>query len=87
MLGATAPNLRRQAAWFLASYAMAQGNVVEAHRMVCALGESERLNLLPLFPHDVAYDAELTRMALARDDDELVDVIVNLTERRAEVKR
>jgi DNA-binding CsgD family transcriptional regulator len=84
MLDATAPNLRRQAAWFLASYAMAQGDVVEAHRMVCALGDRERLNLLPLFPHDVAYDAELTRIALARSDDELVDVVVARTERRAE---
>jgi len=46
MLGATARTCDGRLPG-LASYATAQGDVVEAHRMVCALGDGERLNLLP----------------------------------------
>jgi len=49
MLAATAPSVRQHAAWFLASQAMAQGDPVEAHRLLRALG-SMALDLFPLFP-------------------------------------
>jgi DNA-binding CsgD family transcriptional regulator len=85
MLAATAPSVRRHAAWFLASRAMAQGDAAEAHRMLRALGENERLELFPLFPHDVALDAEMARIALAAEDDELVAAVVAAAERRSEL--
>jgi DNA-binding CsgD family transcriptional regulator len=85
MLAATAPSVRRHAAWSLASHAMAQGDAVEAHRMLRAFGDGERLNLFPLFPHDVAQDAELARVALAVQDDELVTAVVDTVERRNEL--
>jgi DNA-binding CsgD family transcriptional regulator len=84
MIGATAPATRRQAAWFLASQAMAQGEVDTAHRMLCALGEDERLSLFPLFPHDVGDDARLVRIALGAGDDELVRKACAVAERRLE---
>jgi DNA-binding CsgD family transcriptional regulator len=85
MLAATAPSVRQHAAWFLASHAMAQGDVADAHRMLCALGERERLDLFPLFPHDIALDAEMARIALVAEDDELVSAVVGGAERRSEL--
>ena len=85
VLTATAPSVQRHAAWFLASHAMAQGDAVEAHRMLCALGDSERLNLFPLFPHDIALDPEMARIALAAADDELLAALVAAAERRGEL--
>jgi DNA-binding CsgD family transcriptional regulator len=82
MLGASPPATRRQAAWFLASHAMAHGDAAGAHRMLCALGEAERFSLFPLFPHDVADDARLVHIALAVGDDELVRQASALAERR-----
>ncbi len=82
MLAASPPSTRRQAAWFLATRAMAQGDAARAHRMLCALGEDERLALLPLFPHDVADDARLVHIALAVGDDELVRHTSAVAERR-----
>jgi DNA-binding CsgD family transcriptional regulator len=49
-----------------------------------ALGDSERLGLFPLFPHDIALDAEIARIAIAAEDDELVTAIVIGAERRSE---
>jgi DNA-binding CsgD family transcriptional regulator len=82
MLHATTPGVRRHAAWYLASLPMSQGNPRAAHRMVCALGEEERLMLFPLFPHDVSDDAELVRIALAVGDDDLVVQLLALGEQR-----
>src|SRR6185437_448824 len=64
---------------------MAHGDAAEAHRMLCALGKDERLDLLPLFPHDVALDAEMARIALAAEDDELVTAIAATAERRSDL--
>jgi DNA-binding CsgD family transcriptional regulator len=82
MLHTTPPGTRRHAAWFLASHAMAHGHAREAHRMLCALGTDERLSLFPLFPHDVALDPELVRIALAVGDDQLVNQTLATAERR-----
>ena len=82
MLGASPPSTRRQAAWFLASRAMGQGDAATAHRMLCALGEEQRLSLFPLFPHDVADDALLVHIALTVGDDELVRQVSAVAERR-----
>ncbi len=71
MLGQTAPSVRRHAAWLLALQAMAEGDSVRAHEWLCALGETERLFILPRFPMDVADDARLVHIALASQDEEL----------------
>jgi len=65
MLTTTAPVVRRHAAWYLAVHAMTAGDPDQAHRWLCALGETERLSLFPLFPMEVADDPLLVRMALA----------------------
>ena len=82
MLQATAPGVQRHAAWHLAAHAMALGNARDAHRWLCALGETERLSIFPLFPHDIANDPELMRIALAVGDDELVAQTVAAAEQR-----
>jgi DNA-binding CsgD family transcriptional regulator len=50
---------------------------------VRALGDEERLSLLPLFPHDVWIDPQAMRLALAVDDDEMVATVLHLAETRA----
>jgi DNA-binding CsgD family transcriptional regulator len=71
MLGQSAPSVRRHAAWLLALQAMADGDPPGAHRWLCALGEDERLAILPLFPADVADEPRLVHIALAAQDREL----------------
>ena len=82
MLQATAPGVQRHAAWHLATHAMALGNAQDAHRWLCALGDTERLSIFPLFPHDTANDPELMRIALAVGDDELAAHTVATAEQR-----
>src|SRR5487761_1885386 len=71
MLDQSVPSVRRHAAWLLALQAMADGDPPGAHRWLCALGEDERMSILPLFPMDVADDARLVRIARAAQDHEL----------------
>jgi DNA-binding CsgD family transcriptional regulator len=82
MLQATAPGIRRHTVWFLAAHAMALGHPREAHQWLCALGEAERLSIFPLFPHDVANDSELVRIAMAVGDDGLVTHTIAAAEQR-----
>jgi ATP/maltotriose-dependent transcriptional regulator MalT len=85
MLTATAPVVRRLAAWYLAVHATASGDPRQAHRWLCALGQAERLSLFPLFPMEAADDPLLVRMALAAGDSELVTVAAGLAARRYEL--
>jgi DNA-binding CsgD family transcriptional regulator len=71
MLGQSAPSVRRHAAWLLALQAMADGDPAGAHRWLCALGEDERMSILPLFPMDVTDEPRLVHIALAAQDHEL----------------
>ncbi len=71
MLGQSAPSVRRHAAWLLALQEMAAGDAAGAHEWLRALGEEERLSIVPLFPMDVADEARLIHIALAAHDDEL----------------
>jgi DNA-binding CsgD family transcriptional regulator len=57
---------------------MAAGDSDQAHRWLCALGETERLSLFPLFPVEVADDPLLVRMALAAGDEELAKAVTEL---------
>ena len=85
MLTTTAPVVRRHAAWYLAVQAMTAGDPDQAHRWLCALGETERLSLFPLFPMEAADDALLVRMALAAGDAELAKAVTGLAARRHEL--
>jgi DNA-binding CsgD family transcriptional regulator len=85
MLAATAPVVRRLAAWYLALHAAASGDPDQAHRWLCALGEAERLSLFPLFPAEAADDPLLVRMALAAGDEELAKTVAELAARRSEL--
>jgi DNA-binding CsgD family transcriptional regulator len=85
MLTTTAPVVRGLAAWYLAVHALAGGDPGQAHRWLCALGETERLSLFPLFPMEVADDPLLVRMALAAGDAELAKAVAELAAGRYEL--
>ena len=85
MLTTTAPVVRRLAAWYLAVHSMASGHPNQAHRWLCALGETERLSLFPLFPMEVADDPLLVRIALAVGDAELAKAVAELAAHRYEL--
>jgi len=65
------PAVRRHAAWLLALQEMGTGDASRAHEWLRALGEDERMGIVPLFPMDVADEARLIHIALAAHDDEL----------------
>ena len=85
MLGQTAPSVRRHAAWLLALQEMAAGEPARAHEWLRALGDEERLSIVPLFPMDVADEARLIHIALAAQDDELAVRAANVAQRRAQL--
>jgi DNA-binding CsgD family transcriptional regulator len=79
------PNFRRQAAWLLALRAMAAGEPDVAHKWLGALGEDERMAILPLFPIDVTDEPQLVRIALAAGDGELAEAGAAQALRRAQL--
>ena len=85
MLGQKAPSVRRHAAWVLALQEMAAGDPASAYKWLRALGEEERLAIVPLFPMDVADEARLVHIALAMQDDELAAYAVGAAQRRAQL--
>jgi DNA-binding CsgD family transcriptional regulator len=85
MLDQSAPVVRRHAAWLLALQAMGDGDPLGAHRWLCALGEAERMLILPRFPMDVTDDALLVRIAVAAQDRELAVRATASAQRRSAV--
>ena len=85
MLGQSAPSVRRHAAWLLASQEMADGDAAGAHAWLRALGEEERMSIVPLFPMDVADEARLIHIALAAHDDELAAHAADAAQCRAQL--
>ena len=83
MLGQSVPSVRRHAAWLLALQEMAGGDAARAHEWLCALGDGERLSIVPLFPMDVADEARLVHIAVAAKDDELASHAVQCGRGRA----
>jgi tetratricopeptide (TPR) repeat protein len=83
MLQARAPGVRHHAMWYLALLAVSQGDPMQAHGWLCASGHEERLTMYPLYPHEVAYDAERVRIAAAVGDEELAEHGISIAERRA----
>ena len=85
MLGQKAPSVRRHAAWVLALQEMAAGDPAKAHKWLRALGEEERLAIVPLFPMDVADEARLVHIALAVQDHELATRAAGAAQCRAQL--
>jgi DNA-binding CsgD family transcriptional regulator len=85
MLRASAPSVQSHAAWYLALHAMSVGKADEAHDWLCVLGHDRRLQLFPLFPFEVADDAQLVRIAAAAGDWELAERTIEQAERRCEL--
>jgi DNA-binding CsgD family transcriptional regulator len=83
MLQARAPCVRHHAMWYLALLALSQGDAMQAHGWLCSSGYEERLVMFPLYPHEVAHDAERVRIAAAVGDEELAEHAISLAERRA----
>jgi DNA-binding CsgD family transcriptional regulator len=83
MLQARAPCVRHHAIWYLAFLAMSQGDPMKAHGWLCSNGHEDRLSMFPLYPHEVAYDAERVRIAAAVGDEELAEHGISVAERRA----
>jgi DNA-binding CsgD family transcriptional regulator len=83
MLQAKAPCVRHHAMWYLALLSLSQGDPMQAHEWLCSCGPQERLSMFPLYPHEVAYDAERVRVAAAVGDEELAEHGISLAERRA----
>jgi len=70
------PAVRRHAAWLLALVSMRDGDPAAARAHLCALGEDERLSVVPLFPLDVTDEVPLIRIALAAGDSDLANAAV-----------
>ncbi len=83
MLQARAPGVRHHAMWYLALLALSQGDPMQAHGWLCCSGYEERLSMFPLYPHEVAYDADRVRIAAAVGDEELAEHGISIAQRRA----
>ncbi len=76
------PAVRRHAAWLLAIFAMADGDVESARTGLRATPDPESRMILPRFPLDVTDEIVLMRIALAAGDEELAQLALsNSTER------
>ena len=84
MLRSDTPYVRYHAAWYLALLALSQSDPMGAHVWLSSLGSDERLQMFPLYPHEVTDDAERVRIAAAVGDAELADQAVSLAQRRAD---
>jgi DNA-binding CsgD family transcriptional regulator len=58
-------------AWLLALIALWEGDAAAARAHLCALGEAERLTIVPLNPVDVTDEVPLARIAMGAGDGEL----------------
>jgi DNA-binding CsgD family transcriptional regulator/DNA-binding Lrp family transcriptional regulator len=85
MLNESAPGVRRHAAWLLSLEAAADGDLRQAHRRLCAMGEPERKQVLRRLWMDMADEPQMVRIALASGDRELAESAVADANRRAEL--
>ena len=85
MLEQGTPAVRRHAGWLLALFAMAEGDAEAARGWLRAPTDSDGRAILPRFPLDIADEVALVRIALAPKDDELVEVALSNSRRRAEL--
>jgi DNA-binding CsgD family transcriptional regulator/tetratricopeptide (TPR) repeat protein len=85
MLERGTPAVRRHAAWLLALIAMADGDTEAARGWLRAPAEPDGRPILPRFPLDIADEVLLARIALATRDDELAQLALSNSRRRAEL--
>jgi DNA-binding CsgD family transcriptional regulator len=85
MLDQGTPAVRRHAAWLLALFAMAGGDAEAARRWLRTPTEPGERSILPRFPLDIADEVPLARIALATRDDELAELALSNSRRRAEL--
>jgi DNA-binding CsgD family transcriptional regulator len=71
LVSAGTPAVQRHGMWLLSMVAMWDGDIVAARAQLGALGDDERLSIVPLFPVDVTDEMPLVRVALAAGDAEL----------------
>jgi DNA-binding CsgD family transcriptional regulator len=79
------PAVRRHARWLLALFAMAGGDAEGARDWLRAPSDLGGRPVLPRFPVDIADEAMLARVALATKDDELAQLALVNSRRRAEL--
>jgi DNA-binding CsgD family transcriptional regulator len=85
MLEQGTPAVRRHAGWLLAIFAMAKGNAEAARGWLRATADSDGRAILPRFQIDIADDVLLAHIALATQDDELAELALSNSQRRAEL--
>ncbi len=85
MLDQGTPAVRRHAGWLLALFAMADGDAEAARGWLHAPTEADGRAILPRFPLDIADGVLLARIALAAQDDDLAQLALSDTQRRAEL--
>jgi DNA-binding CsgD family transcriptional regulator/tetratricopeptide (TPR) repeat protein len=85
MLERGTPAVRRHAAWLLALFATAGGDAEGARGWLRAPTEPDGRAILPRFPLDIADEVLLARIALATQDDELAQLALSNSRRRAEL--
>ncbi len=69
-------------AWLLALIALREGDPAAARAHLCALGEAERLTIVPLNPTDATDGVPLARIAMAAGDSELATSAVATAQER-----
>ena len=64
LVASTVPMVQRHGAWLLALHSASRREPEQAYQWVCAFGEDEARQFLPLFPSEATDDIELVRIAL-----------------------
>src|SRR5439155_17112338 len=77
------PAVRRHAGWLLALYALSDRDPAAAQKWVHPELDQDGRPILPRFPMDIGDEVHLARIALASDDDELAQLALANTRRRA----
>jgi DNA-binding CsgD family transcriptional regulator/tetratricopeptide (TPR) repeat protein len=83
LLDASAPEVRRHAAWLLLLQAMARSDFADARAILERLGEDALVSVLPQIRFDPTDDPQLVRLALALGNEPLADAAVRAADRRA----
>ena len=77
--------VRRQARWLLALFAAAEGDHEAARGWLSAPGDPRERPILPRFPLDIADEVLLARVALATNDEQLAQLALDNSKRRADL--
>jgi DNA-binding CsgD family transcriptional regulator len=87
MLEQGTPAVRRHARWLLALFAMAEGDSHGARDWLHAPADAAGPAILPRFPLDISDEVVMARVALATKDDELAQMALVNSQRRAKLSR